>query len=71
MHSMPSTATVKNDIILMQLSNHPLAVTPDILPHPAQYFLLHACGLSMDTVLQCWAAPKDILWCSDEMHTLL
>ena len=55
------TAAIKNDIILMQPSNHPLAATPDILLCPVQYFLSHACGLSVDTVLQCWAAFKNVV----------
>ena len=62
---------IKNDLVLMQPSDHPLAAAPDVLLHPAQYFLSHACGLSVDTILQCWSAFNTIAWCSDQMHALL
>lgn len=68
---LAAATTIKNDLALMQPSDHPLATPPDVLPRPAQYFLSDACGLSINTVLQCWSAFKDTAWCSDQPRVLL
>ncbi|KAF8436849.1 hypothetical protein L210DRAFT_869872, partial [Boletus edulis BED1] len=51
-------------------SDHSLAAPPDVLPRSAQSFLADACGLSIDIIVQCWSAFKDVAWCSKEIHTL-
>ena len=64
-------AAIKSDISLIQPSDHPLAVIPKVLLHSAQVFLSHACGLSIDTIILCWSAFKDLAWCSKETCALL
>jgi len=62
---------IKSDIALIQPSDHPVAATAKILPHSAQVFLSDACGLSINTIVQCWSAFKDLAWCRDETRALL
>ena len=65
------SAAIKSDISLIQPFDHPLAAIPEVLPHSAQVFLSHACGLSIDTIILCWSAFKDLAWCSEETRALL
>ncbi|KAF8445913.1 hypothetical protein L210DRAFT_3392409 [Boletus edulis BED1] len=62
---------IRSDIALVQPSDHSPAATPEVLPHSAQVFLSHACGFSIDTVIQCWSAFKHLAWHSDETCALL
>jgi hypothetical protein len=68
---LATTAAIKNNIALILPSDHSLAASPDVLPRSAQSFLADACGLSVDTIIQCWSAFKDIIWCSDQTRALL
>lgn len=68
---LAATATIKNDLTLMQPSDHPLNAIPDVLPRPAVYFLSNACDLSVDTVLQCWSTFKDTVWCTSDQPCVI
>ncbi|KAF8128416.1 hypothetical protein EV363DRAFT_1107765, partial [Boletus edulis] len=59
---LASTAAIKNDILLIQPFNYSAATTPKILPHSAQLFLSLVCGLSINTIVECWSTFKDLVW---------
>ena len=59
---LASTAAIKNDILLIQPSDHSIATTPDILLYSVQSFLSHACGLSISMIVECWSTFKDLVW---------
>jgi hypothetical protein len=65
------TAGLKNDILLVQSSNHAAATTPDVLPNAVQSFLSQACHMSPNTVTACWTIFKDMVWQVDSVTALL
>ena len=65
------TAGLKNDILLVQPSNHAAVTTPDVLPSAVQSFLSQACHMSPNTVTSCWMIFKDMVWQSDSVTALL
>lgn len=55
-------SSIKDDLFLIQLSEHVLAVAPAILPPSVEHFITSACNIPLPTVQDCWDAFKDILW---------
>lgn len=65
------TTAIKNDLLLMQPSDHPITTTPNILPYSAQSFCSDACGLSINTIIKCWSTFKNIVWHDTQVTSLL
>ncbi|KAG1838382.1 hypothetical protein DFJ58DRAFT_733873 [Suillus subalutaceus] len=63
-------SALKHDIMLPQLQTTPDNVLPDILPLSICEFLQLSTGLTMDTVLACWRAFKEIVWVMPSHHEL-
>ena len=57
------TGKLKNDILLVQLADHPSLVPPPVLPKSITMFLAKACDMSnVDQVYTCWDLLKDMIW---------
>jgi hypothetical protein len=68
---LATTTTIKNDILLIQLSNLSPSATPDILPHSIQNFLSQACGLPIDSIVDSWSMFRHLAWHGESTTSLL
>ena len=59
---LASIAPLKNDILLMQPSDHTIASPPAILPGSVQAFLSQACGLPTNVIQDLWSTFKNVTW---------
>ncbi|KAN0096936.1 hypothetical protein V8E55_001382 [Tylopilus felleus] len=59
---LASIAPLKNDILLMQPSNHTIVSPPAILPVSVQSFLSQACSLPTDVIQELWSTFKNVAW---------
>ncbi|KAG9316081.1 hypothetical protein JVU11DRAFT_3752 [Chiua virens] len=64
-------AAIKNDILVIQPSDQSPSAIPDILPQSVQFFLSHACGLPMDTIVDSWSTFRHLAWHDDLITSLL
>ncbi|KAI9568615.1 hypothetical protein HD554DRAFT_2007376, partial [Boletus coccyginus] len=55
-------SSIKDDLSLIQLSEHVLAVAPAVLPPSVEHFITLACRIPLPTVQDCWNVFKDVLW---------
>ena len=68
---LASAAAIKNNILLLQPSDHSPDAAPDVLPRSAQAFLSQACNLPISNILGCWLTFKDIIWHANGVMSLL
>jgi hypothetical protein len=59
---LASITPLKNDILLMQPSDHTIASPPAILPGSVQSFLSQACGLPTNVIQELWSTFKNVTW---------
>lgn len=62
---------IKNDILLMQPSDLSLSTVPDVLPGSVQSLLSYACGVPINTIVDCWSIFKHLAWHSEWTTSLL
>ena len=63
---LASIAPLKNDILLLQPSDHLPDDAPEVLPRSVLAFLSQACSLPTRNIQECWSTFKDIAWHSND-----
>ena len=62
---------IRDDILLIQPSNLLPSATPEVLPHSVQLFLLHACDLPIDAIVDSWSTFSHLAWHGESIMSLL
>ncbi|KAF8545563.1 hypothetical protein OG21DRAFT_1429077 [Imleria badia] len=68
---LASIAPLKEDILLMQASDHTIGSPPVILPTSIQSFFSQACGIPINVIQQLWSTFKDVAWHDLAVSSLL
>ncbi|KAF8238495.1 hypothetical protein L208DRAFT_1155646, partial [Tricholoma matsutake] len=57
------TTKLKDNILLVQSTNHPPSIPPPTLPQSVSMFLAKACGIaSNEQIHLCWELLSDMIW---------
>ena len=55
-------SSLRDDLLLIQPSEHAPTVLPAVLPSSAEVFIASACKIPRNMIQDCWDLFKDVLW---------